>query len=230
MRRDPLAEVVAVERFRRRQREERVQQQARDRRLVGAPGRGGAPFLVARRAIARAHEIVDQRVGRAGVAGDRIRSINEGDIRDAAEIEHRDRLRPRRASPQAPGDRPEPAARPARRPRRPRRGNRRPPECLTLARERRAVAELDRQAFLRPVQDGLAMKSDHVDARAGRSALASRNMSTAAACSVVTTARPARSRRGARRAHATRAPPPSPGAARLLHIHCRNGSRSVRSA
>ena len=73
MRRDPLAEVVAVERFRRRQREERMQQQPRDRRLVDAPGRGGASLLVARRAGALAHEIVDQRVGRAGVAGDRIR-------------------------------------------------------------------------------------------------------------------------------------------------------------
>ena len=51
--------------------------------------------LVARRAGARAHEIVDQRVGRAGVAGDRIvLAVDEGDVGDAAEIEHRDRMRP----------------------------------------------------------------------------------------------------------------------------------------
>ncbi len=53
--------------------------------------------VVERRAGARAHEIVDQRVARAGVAGDRIAAVDKGDVGDAADIEHRDRMRPRRA-------------------------------------------------------------------------------------------------------------------------------------
>ena len=56
-------------------------------------------------------------------------AVDEGDVGDAAEIEHRDRMRPRRDRAPARDERPAPAARPARRPRHRRRGNRRPPEC-----------------------------------------------------------------------------------------------------
>jgi hypothetical protein len=140
-------------------------EQSRDRRVVDAAGRSGAPLLVARRAAARAHEIVDQRVGRTGVAGDRVRAINKRDIRDAAEIEHRDRVRPfERRRERLMIDRNQRRPLPARR-------NVGGAEIKNhrdadLARERRAVAELDGQTLLRPVQDGLAMKPHHVDAAA----------------------------------------------------------------
>ena len=65
------------------------------KRFVRRAGRGRVAVVVVGRAGARAHEVVDQRIARPGVAGDRIgAAIDEGDIGDAADVEHRDRMRP----------------------------------------------------------------------------------------------------------------------------------------
>ena len=61
----------------------------------GLPPAADVAVVVVGRAGARAHEVVDQRIARPGVAGDRIGpAVDEGDVGDAADIEHRDRMRP----------------------------------------------------------------------------------------------------------------------------------------
>ena len=71
-----------------------MRQHARDEILVDAAPRRLVAVAVERRAGARAHEIVDQRIARTGIAGDRIAAIDKSDIGDAANIEHGDRMRP----------------------------------------------------------------------------------------------------------------------------------------
>jgi len=140
-----------------------MRQHARDRLLIdAAAGRiragGIAPF-----SVALAHEVVDQRVAGAGVAGIGIgHAVEEGDVRDPADIEHRDRVRAvEHARERAMIDRHERRALPSR-------GDVGRAEITDdpdpeRAREHGTVADLHRQPALRPVQDGLAMKPDDVD-------------------------------------------------------------------
>ena len=143
-----------------------MRQHALDEGLVDHAARGFIAVAVERAAGARAHEIVDQRIAWPGIAGNRIVTIHPGYIGDAADIEHRDRVRSleiarqrlmedrhqRRALPalrdiggaEIVGDR-----------------NAQPP------RQRRAVADLHGQARRRPVQHGLAMKADNGDVGLG---------------------------------------------------------------
>ena len=160
MGRDPFAEVIAIERFRARLREERMPQQPLDRPRVHPPRRRSLTVGVACSTAARAHEIIDQRVRRTRIAGDRILlAIDEGDVGDAAEIKHHDRMRPgERAHERAMVRRDErralPAARHIGRAKVINHGN------ASLTRQRGAVAELDGQFLRGPVQDRLPVIAD----------------------------------------------------------------------
>ena len=157
--------VVAVERFRRRQRKERMRQQPCDRRRHRRGRRGGAAPSSRDAPVRSRMKSSISALRRAGVAGDRIvRAIDEGDVGDAAEIEHRDRARPMTAGKRPVIDRHQRRALPARR-------HVRGAEVINhrnvdLARQRRAVADLDGQPLPRSVQDGLAVKADDVDGAA----------------------------------------------------------------
>ena len=92
--RHPMAEGVAVERFRRTPGEKRMRQHARHRGLVDLARRGGTPLVVLRLPGAQADEIVDQRIAGPGVEGDEVGlAVDEGHVGDAAEIEHADGMR-----------------------------------------------------------------------------------------------------------------------------------------
>ena len=69
--RDPMAELVAVERLRRPPREIGMRQHARDRLLVGLAGRRLGAVGVVRLAGAQPDEIVDQRIAGPDVEGQR---------------------------------------------------------------------------------------------------------------------------------------------------------------
>ena len=138
-------------------------EQSRDCGLIHAAGCRGCAVLIARRAGARAKEIVDQRIRRSGVAGNGIViAIDECDVGDAAEIEHRDR---RRLSERA-----------SERLMKHRHQRRALPSCRhvsstkiidyrhpDLARERSAVADLDRQLLFRAMQNGLPVIADDIN-------------------------------------------------------------------
>ncbi len=166
MRRDPFAEIVAIERLGAPLLKERMLQQAVDRVRVDLPLRRRRTVHIPRGAVARPHEVIEQGVGRSGVAGDRIvLAINKSDVGDATEIEHHDRMRPvERARQRAVEHRNQRRTLPAR-------GNIGRAEIVDhrnagLARERGPVAELHGQLFLRPVQHRLAVIADDIDAAA----------------------------------------------------------------
>ena len=69
-------------------------QHARDEPFIDDAACGLIAVAVERRAGARAHEIIDQRVAGPGVAGDRIAAVDKGDVGDAADIDDHDRMRP----------------------------------------------------------------------------------------------------------------------------------------
>ena len=115
------------------------------------------------RAGARAHEIVDRRVAGPGVEGDRIASaVDQRDVGDAADIDHRDGLR----NVEIFGERAVIGGH-ERRPLAARSdvsgakvvGNRHGKPF----RQGLAVADLDRQPRFRPMQHGLAVKADDGD-------------------------------------------------------------------
>jgi nucleoside-diphosphate-sugar epimerase len=111
----------------------------------------------------RAHEIVDQRIARPGIAGHRIAAVDIGDVGDAAEIKHRDRMRTGEIARQRlVKHRHDRGALPA--------------ACnINLAEiighrqtqapgQSRAMTDLDGQPRLRLVEHGLAVKADDVAA------------------------------------------------------------------
>jgi hypothetical protein len=107
----------------------------------------------------RAHEIVDQRIARAGIAGDRIAAVDKSDVGDAAHIEHSDRMRPLEIARQRLMERRHqrralPAGRHVGGAEIICNGN------AETARQRFAVADLNGQPLPRPVQYGLAMETD----------------------------------------------------------------------
>ena len=155
----PCAEIVAVERFRRRQRKERMLHQARDHRLVDPAGRGMAAVDIERLSGAQPQEIVEQRIAWPGIAGDQLLAVDEGHVGDAADIEDRDRrLAAELAHQSLMKDRRQRRALPAGRDIGGAKiidhGN---AEALG---EDLAVADLHRQRPLRPVQQRLAVKAD----------------------------------------------------------------------
>ena len=107
------------------------------------------------------HEVVDQRIAGAGVEGDEIGvAVDEGHVGDAAEIEHADRMRTLEQAHQgAMEDRHDRGALPAG-------GDIGGAEVIDHGNpqpggERRPIAELDREAAFGPVQNGLAVETDH---------------------------------------------------------------------
>ena len=158
-----MAEGVAVERLGRRLGEERMRQHARDRVLVDLARRRRPSFVVLRLPGPQAHEVVDQRIAGAGVEGDEIGvAVDEGHVGDAAEIEHADRMRALELAHQgAMEHRHDRGALPAG-------GDIGGAEVIDHGDpqpggERRPIAELDREAAFGPVQDGLAVETDHAD-------------------------------------------------------------------
>ena len=74
--------------------EERMREHPRDRVLVDFARRRRASVVVLRLPGPQADEIVDQRIAGSGVEGDEIGiAVDEGDVGDAAEIEHGDGMR-----------------------------------------------------------------------------------------------------------------------------------------
>ena len=111
----------------------------------------------------QAHEVVDQRIAGAGVEGDELDvAVDEGDVGDAAEIEHADRMRTLELADQGPMEhRHDRGALPAG-------GDIGGAEVIDHGDpepggERRPVADLDREAAVGPVQDGLAVETHHSD-------------------------------------------------------------------
>ena len=109
------------------------------------------------------HEVVDQRIAGAGVEGDQIGiAVDKGHVGDAAEIEHADGMRALKQAHQgAMEDRHDRRALPAG-------GDIGGPEVIDHRNpqpggERRPIAELDREAAFGPVQNGLAVETDHAD-------------------------------------------------------------------
>ena len=135
-----------------------------DEGLVDAALRRLVAIAVERRAGARAHEIVDQRIAGAGIAGDRIAAVDKSDIGDAADIEHGDRMRPIEIARQRlMKDRHQRRALAAG-------GHIGGAEIMNHGhvqppRQRRAVAELHGQPRRRLVQHGLAVEADNRDGR-----------------------------------------------------------------
>ncbi len=125
--------------------------QLREPRFVDRAGRRQRAVAVHVAEPLRLDEIVERRIGRAGVEGDDIAfAVPPGDVGDAAEIEDR-RFAARPDAPAAaPGDRWPPAARPARRRARRRSGNHRRLWYAEQSMHQLAVTELARRARLVP--------------------------------------------------------------------------------
>ena len=156
-----MPEGVAIERLGRRLGEERMRQHARDRVLVDVARRRRASVVVPRLPGPQAHEIVDQRIAGSGVEGDELDlAVDKGDVGDAAEIEHADRMRALELADQgAMEHRHDRGALPAG-------GDVGGAEVIDHGDpepggERRPIADLDREAAVGPVQDGLAVETDH---------------------------------------------------------------------
>src|SRR5271166_7060793 len=93
---DDVPKIVAIERFWRRAVEERVSEKLLDMGRRGASGVSERAVEVGRGAGVPVHPIIDERVAGAGVEGEDFRLLSDpGNIRDAAEVEDRDRLRQR---------------------------------------------------------------------------------------------------------------------------------------
>ncbi len=156
-------EIVPVERFWRREGEKRMGEKFAQDRSVDFPFVGSGPFPIERHSEPLEHKIVKQGISRTRVARDRRlagRYITE--IGDTADIDHRDGFG-------KPGHRRERAVED---------GNKR--RSLPSLRdiggtkimdnfdaqsfgEHRAIADLNGEAPLRPVQNRLAMKADQID-------------------------------------------------------------------
>jgi len=163
MGRDPGAEIVAVERLRTSLRKKWMHHQLFEGGCIDAPCACGPSINIAGGTVPLAHEVVDQRIRGPRIAGDRVLvAINKCDVRDAAEIEHRDRMRPldctrKRAMEHRHQRRTLPA--------------RRHVGCTKivnhrntgLARQRGAIAELDGELLGRAMQHRLAMIADDID-------------------------------------------------------------------
>jgi hypothetical protein len=137
-------------------------EQSRDRLPVHPARLRHMPVSVERLGDPQPHEIVEQCIARSGVASDQIVAVNVGDVGDAADIEDRDR----RLEPEPPRQR----AMIHRRERRAFSAGvdvggaevidnwNAEPGC-----EHAAVADLNRQPALGPMQHGLAVEPDHGD-------------------------------------------------------------------
>ena len=156
---DEAAELIAIQRFRRRQRKERMRQQAFDRLFIDDTACRRPAVGVERRTGMQPQKIVEQSVAGSGVAGNQFVTVNVCDVRHAAEIEHRDRRR----TPQLPHER-------AVKHRRQRRAL---PACRDIGGakivdhgnaeprcQRAAIPDLQRQVPFRPVQQRLTVKTD----------------------------------------------------------------------
>ena len=139
-------------------------QDALDERFVHASARRLSAAGVEGAAGARLHEIVEQRIAGARVARDEVAVVAVGHVSNAPEVEHCDRpwpvetLRQRAVKYRYQG-----RALSAR-------GDVSGAEVegdrdAETARERAAVADLDRQTALRPVQNGLTVEADDLDRR-----------------------------------------------------------------
>ena len=140
-----------------------MRERERQERLVRFSTRRNHAAVVERRSAARAQKIVDQRIARTRVAGERRGPVREiGDIGDAADIDDDERPRPiGRRGQGVMEDRYERRPLPAR-------GDVGGAEviddrdCETRS-ERAAIADLHRQSLRRPMQHRLAVKADDVD-------------------------------------------------------------------
>jgi hypothetical protein len=161
-------------------------EQSRDRLPVHPARLRHMPVSVERLGDPQPHEIVEQCIARSGVASDQIVAVNVGDVGDAADIEDRDR----RLEPEPPRQR----AMIHRRERRAFSAGgdvggaevidnwNAEPGC-----EHAAVADLNRQPALGPMQHGLAVEPDHGDV-ARPNTIGGKNVATASTCALFTAA------------------------------------------
>lgn len=90
--RHPGFEGIAVQRLGRAPRKISVRQKARERVVIHASGSGGLAVMIAGGAGSQPHKIVDQRIAGPGVECHEVIIVDIGEVGDAAEIDHPDRL------------------------------------------------------------------------------------------------------------------------------------------
>ena len=202
-------EMLAVERLRRRQREIGIGLQlGQHGRTTAGRSCASAPSTSSGVPVWRSAQSSEQRIAGPGVEGDQRAVVSDpGDVADAAEIEHGDRLR--QSAARARDGRPAPTARPARRRSRRRCGSRSPRRCRSAspaARRRRSA------------------RSAAGPARGGWSGRGSRRPRSRTACARPPPAAAGPRRRGARSA---RAPPPPPDPCRRSRTAAGRGKHVI---